>query len=95
MKCGSRPYWENWASDVAKIAAEHTKQVQALLKSDDPKPKKAFDKFLNGIRRNLNPSISENDAIEMLSQQLITKPVFDALFEHYQFTELNAVEENY
>ena len=94
LKCGSRPYWEDWAKDVAKIAAEHTKQIQALLKSNDPKAKKAFDKFLNGIRRNLNPSIGENDAIEMLSQQLITKPVFDALFEHYQFTENNSVSKS-
>lgn len=94
LKCGSRPYWENWAADVAKIAEKHTKQIQKLLKSDDPKPKKAFEKFLNGIRKNLNPSISETDAIEMLSQQLITKPVFDALFEHYKFTEMNPVSQS-
>ncbi|MBV2168571.1 MAG: DEAD/DEAH box helicase family protein [Bdellovibrio sp.] len=94
LKCGSRPYWENWAADVAKIAEKHTKQIQKLLKSDDPKPKKTFEKFLNGIRKNLNPSISETDAIEMLSQQLITKPVFDALFEHYKFTEMNPVSQS-
>lgn len=94
LKCGSRPYWENWAADVAKIAEKHTKQIQKLLKSDDIKPKKAFEKFLNGIRKNLNPSISETDAIEMLSQQLITKPVFDALFEHYKFTEMNPVSQS-
>lgn len=94
LKCGSRPYWENWAADVAKIAEKHTKQIQNLLKSDDPKPKKAFENFLNGIRKNLNPSISETDAIEMLSQQLITKPVFDALFEHYKFTEMNPVSQS-
>lgn len=94
LKCGSRPYWENWAADVAKIADKHTKQIQKLLKSNDPKPKKAFEKFLNGIRKNLNPSISETDAIEMLSQQLITKPVFDALFEHYKFTESNPVSQS-
>ena len=94
LKCGTRPYWENWAADVAKIAEKHTKQIQKLLKSNDPKPKKAFEKFLNGIRKNLNPSISETDAIEMLSQQLITKPVFDALFEHYKFTEQNPVSQS-
>lgn len=94
LKCGSRPYWENWAADVAKIAEKHTKQIHKLLKSNDPKPRKAFEKFLHGIRKNLNPSISETDAIEMLSQQLITKPVFDALFEHYKFTEMNPVSQS-
>jgi predicted helicase len=93
-KCGTRPYWENWAADVAKIAEKHTKQIQIILKSKDPKPKQAFETFLNGIRKNLNPSISETDAMEMLSQQLITKPVFDALFEHYKFTEKNSVSQS-
>src|SRR5207302_3381950 len=39
----------------------------------------------------LNPSISEDDAVEMLAQHLITKPVFDALFEGYEFTKHNPV----
>ncbi len=94
IKCGSRPYWENWANDVAKIAEKHTEHIKKLLKSQDPKPKKAFEKYLNGIRKNINPSISEDDAVEMLSQHLITKPVFDALFEHYQFTEKNPVSQS-
>ncbi|PIP91226.1 MAG: damage-inducible protein [Bdellovibrionales bacterium CG12_big_fil_rev_8_21_14_0_65_38_15] len=93
LKCGTRPYWENWAADVAKIAERHTDQIKKILKSDDKKARKSFEIFLNGIRKNLNPSISEIDAIEMLSQQLVTKPVFDALFEHYKFTELNPVSQ--
>ena len=36
-------------------------------------------------------NIIEDDAIEMLSQHLITKPVFDALFEGYAFTKQNPV----
>lgn len=91
LKCGSRPYWENWASDVAKIAERHTDHIKGLLKTPDSKPRKAFDKFLQGIRKNINPSISETEAIEMLSQHLITKPVFDALFEHYPFADKNPV----
>lgn len=94
LKCGSRPYWENWAKDIAQIAEKHSDQIRRLLKSKDEKPKKAFENFLKGIRKNLNPSISEDDAIEMLSQQLITKPVFDVLFEHYKFTESNPVSQS-
>jgi predicted helicase len=94
VKCGNRPYWENWAADVAKIAENHTDHLKALLKSDDPKPKAAFDSYLNSIRMNINPSISEDEAVEMLSQHLITKPVFDALFEHYRFTESNPVSKS-
>ena len=39
----------------------------------------------------MNESITESDAIEMLSQHLITKPVFDALFEGYSFSKDNPV----
>lgn len=91
LKCGSRPYWENWAADVAKIAEKHSENIKKLLKTNESKSKKEFLKFLEGIRKNINPSISEDDAIEMLSQHLITKPIFDALFEHYPFTDKNPV----
>ena len=50
-----------------------------------------FDQFLTGIRNNLNDGITEDDAIGMLSQHLIAKPVFDALFTDYAFSENNIV----
>ena len=91
IKCGTRKYWEQWAQDVAKIAERHIIRITALLKSSDAKYRDRFDKFLQGLRKTLNPSISEGDAIEMLAQHLITKPVFDALFEGYEFTKQNPV----
>jgi predicted helicase len=91
QKVGSRRYWEDWAKDVAVIADKHTTRIKALL--DDPTldVDAQFDAFLAGLRGNLNDSISRDDAIDMLSQHLITKPVFDALFEGYSFTEHNPV----
>jgi predicted helicase len=94
IKCGDRRYWETWASDVAKIAETHIARIKGLLATSDPKPRKAFDSFLNGLRENLNPSITEDDAIEMLAQHLITKPVFDSLYEGYQFTTNNPVSKS-
>jgi len=91
IKCGTRKYWEQWAQDVAKIAERHIIRITALLKSSNAKYRQQFDKFLQGLRKTLNPSISEEDAIEMLAQHLITKPVFDALFEGYEFTKQNPV----
>ena len=91
IKCGDRQYWETWASDVAVIAQRHIKRIKQLLADANPKPRKAFDAFLKGLRENINPSVSEEIAIEMLAQHLITKPVFDALFEGYEFTKSNPV----
>src|SRR5699024_8616129 len=55
---------------------------------------KEFQKFMKGIRHNINDSISEQQAIEMLAQHLITKPVFEALFESYSFVRNNPVSQS-
>ena len=91
QKCGTREYWEDWAGDVAKIAQTHITRIGAILKEPDTEERRTFDKFLEEIRDDLNESISESDAIEMLSQHLITKPVFDTLFEGYKFSQKNPV----
>src|SRR5205085_1692480 len=91
QRCGDRRYWESWAKDVAQIADRHVTRIKALLEDADQTHRTAFEVFLKGLQTNLNPSISETDAIEMLSQHLITKPVFDSLFEGYQFTQQNPV----
>ena len=58
---------------------------QGALDGGDPDLKEVFAGFLDGLRSNLNDSITEDQAIEMLSQHSVTKPVFEALFEDYSF----------
>ncbi|MCB1240979.1 MAG: DEAD/DEAH box helicase, partial [Tetrasphaera sp.] len=50
-----------------------------------------FDRFLTGLRGNLNDGITRGDAIDMLAQHLITRPVFEALFGGYDFAAHNPV----
>ena len=50
-----------------------------------------FDEFVAALRNNLNDSITRDAAAAMLSQHLITKPVFDALFGGQEFTQHNPV----
>jgi predicted helicase len=90
-KVGERDYWENWAHNVSEIAANHQVRITNLVNGSDAALRAKFEAFLGGLRDNLNPSISEKDAIEMLSQHLITQPVFDALFEGYGFSKHNPV----
>lgn len=90
-KVGTRTYWEDWAKDVADIAAALITRITALLDGADNKVTKAFDRFLQGLRDNLNDSISRDDAISMLAQHLITAPVFDALFAGHEFAAHNPV----
>lgn len=92
-KVGSRVYWETWAKDIAEIAATHIERIKILLNSGNKEIDDSFDEFLVGLRLNLNDSIAREDAIEMLAQHLITKPVFDALFEGYEFVKNNPVSQ--
>ena len=86
-------YWEKWATDVRGIAERHEARIRALLNRPDSEVRPIFDGFLTGIRQNLNDGITEDDAIGMLSQHLVTKPVFDALFEDYTFAQSNPVSQ--
>ncbi len=91
-KCGNRSHWEDWAKDIAKIAQTHITRIRTILANTENTVEiSAFENFLTGLRAHLNPSISQDDAVEMLAQHLITKPVFDSLFEGYAFTEHNPV----
>ena len=84
-------YWETWADNIGEIARRHEFRIRALLRDPHSEIRQTFDDFLLGLRNNLNDGIAEDDAIGMLSQHLITKPVFDALFADYDFSARNPV----
>lgn len=90
-KCGRRDYWEDWAGDIAKIAQTHISRIKGLVAKPNTPEREAFKAFLAEIRDDLNESVSEVEAIEMLAQHLITRPVFEALFEGYNFAQNNPV----
>ena len=86
-------YWEKWAATIRQIAQRHEARIRALLNTPEAGVQPVFDDFLKAIRNDLNDDIDEEDAIGMLSQHLITRPVFDALFEDYDFAEQNPVSQ--
>lgn len=89
-KCGTREYWDTWAKDIAKIAQTHITRISTIVAKEGPE-RVSFLAFLEELQDDLNPEISEAEAIEMLAQHLITKPVFDALFKGSRFTKENPV----
>lgn len=89
-KCGNRHHWEDWANDIAKIARTHIDRIQGILENPEyTKERATFEAFAAELRDDLNDSISDGEIIEMLAQHLVTKPVFDALFEEYSFASHN------
>lgn len=89
-KVGDRLYWEQWAKDVATIVDRQIERIQFLVSSKQDQ-KAVFNTFVAGLRKNINPSISEGQAIEMLAQHIITQPIFEALFEDFSFAQNNPV----
>lgn len=94
QKVGNRHHWEDWANDIAKIARTHIDRVQGILENPaNTTEKAAFHAFAGELRDDLNDSISDGEIVEMLAQHLITKPVFDALFEDYSFASHNPMSQ--
>lgn len=94
QKCGNRSHWEDWANDIAKIARTHIDRITGILENPaNAKEREAFNHFAHELRDDLNDSITDGEIVEMLAQHLITKPVFDALFEGYSFAQHNPMSQ--
>jgi Predicted helicase len=89
-KVGNRRYLEDWSKDVAKIAKRHIDRINAIIETQDG-AKRAFNKYLTSLQHNINNSIDQEKAVEMLAQHLITEPIFEVLFEGYNFIRDNPV----
>ena len=91
-RCGDRKYWESWAKDVADIFQRVVVRIKNLLDNpDNDALHEWFDSFHAELQGSINPSVTRDDAIDMMAQHLLTRPVFEALFENYDFASGNPV----
>ncbi|MDR2436800.1 MAG: hypothetical protein LBD17_01830, partial [Endomicrobium sp.] len=92
-KVGSRGDMISWAESVGKLAKDYIERFKYLVE----RPGKAqleFQKFLEDLRKNINPTVDQDEAISMLAQHMVTRPVFDALFKNYSFAKNNPVSQS-
>ena len=91
-KCGDRKYWDTWAKDVADIFSRLVGRIKGLLENTANESLcEWFDSFHEELRVSINESINRDSAIDMMAQHILTRPVFEALFEHYDFSAKNPV----
>ena len=91
-KCGDRRYWESWAKDVADIFKRVVVRINNLLTNPGNSAMGDwFDNFHAELKETINASITREDAIEMMAQHILTRPVFESLFENYNFASGNPV----
>ncbi|MBU2769323.1 DEAD/DEAH box helicase [Acidithiobacillus ferrivorans] len=89
-KLGDREYWSDWSRDVADVANSMRDRLVSLLQTNID-AQDAFDHFLDEIRQTMNPAVARDDAVDMLVQHIITRPVFEALFPDVSFVQSNPV----
>ena len=91
-KCGDRKYWETWARDVADIFTRLLHRIGNLLAAPGNEAlREWFGAFHEELKVSINESIGRGNAIEIMAQHILTRPVFEALFEHYDFAATNPV----
>jgi predicted helicase len=90
-KVGEREYWgEQWAKEVESIVKQQIVRITRLV-NENGSHQQVFNEFLVALHKNINPSLTKIQAIEILAQHIITKPIFEALFEGYSFSKNNVV----
>ncbi len=75
-KLGDRNYWENFATKTGNIA----RTLNSRLKDIFEKNPEIFHGFLDSLRGNIHQNIKEDEALDMITSHIITKPIFDAIF---------------
>ncbi|GAA8350627.1 DEAD/DEAH box helicase family protein [Helicobacter pylori] len=75
-KLGDRNYWENFTKKTGNIA----RTLNNRLKDIFDKNPEIFHGFLTSLRENIHQNIKEDEALDMITSHIITKPIFDAIF---------------
>lgn len=75
-KLGDRNYWENFSKKTGNIARTLNNRLKIIF---DKNPE-IFDNFLTSLRGNIHQNIKEEEALDMITSHIITKPIFDAIF---------------
>ncbi len=75
-KLGDRNYWENFTKKTGNIARTLNNRLKDIFKKNP----EIFHGFLDSLRGNIHSNIKEDEALDMITSHIITKPIFDAIF---------------
>ncbi len=75
-KLGDRNYWENFTKKTGNIARTLNNRLKIIFEKNP----EFFHGFLTSLRENIHQNIKEDEALDMITSHIITKPIFDALF---------------
>ncbi|GAA6907231.1 hypothetical protein CHC162_08550 [Helicobacter pylori] len=75
-KLGDKNYWENFTKKTGNIARTLNNRLKMIFEKNP----EFFHDFLDSLRDNIHQNIREDEALDMITSHIITKPIFDAIF---------------
>ncbi|GAA7136321.1 DEAD/DEAH box helicase family protein [Helicobacter pylori] len=75
-KLGDKNYWENFTKKTGNIARTLSNRLKMIFEKNP----EFFHGFLDSLRDNIHSNIREDEALDMITSHIITKPIFDAIF---------------
>ncbi|GAA9875082.1 DEAD/DEAH box helicase family protein [Helicobacter pylori] len=75
-KLGDKNYWENFTKKTGNIARTLSNRLKIIFEKNP----EFFHSFLDSLRGNIHSNIKEDEALDMITSHIITKPIFDAIF---------------
>lgn len=82
-KCGSSMYWEDWVENISGSVKNMINEIDELADTPDIKPK--FEEFKENLSKTLHKEQTKEDAVNLIAQFIVTRPVFSILFPSSDF----------
>ena len=82
-KCGSSMYWEDWVENISGSVKNMINEIDELADSPEIKPK--FEEFRENLSKTLHKDQTKEDAVNLIAQFIVTRPVFSILFPSSDF----------
>ena len=76
-KLGDKGYWQNFTAKTAKIVERLNARLDAIFREHP----EILKEFHNALKENIHPYVREDEAVDMICSHIITKPIFDVLFD--------------
>lgn len=82
-KCGSSMYWEDWVGNISGSVRNMINEIDELADTPDIRPK--FEEFKENLSKTLHKDQTKEDAVNLIAQFIVTRPVFSILFPASDF----------
>lgn len=88
--CGDRLYWEDWSKNIGDVTTNISIKIKSQIENNQS-TQMAFKNFMSGLRTIINPFITEETAINMLSSHIVVIPVLKSIFGTAELIDLNEI----